>query len=198
MFILPLVMLSMVFYTKFLNWNERQKGVLIHDRLLEILPSKDCSSMISLLEVVCGIYIFYKIGSNWQMYELFWFKYAFICYVKIVTLFFIPLEPPKNIIPMKDAVLDNIVFVSQRKAFIKDLFFSGHTSFIVLCLLTCYNIWLVISCFLMAFMLLLSKNHYTIDVIVAPFIVFTVNCIVNEYELNILNIDNFLINKCLW
>ncbi len=89
--------------------------------------------------------------------------------LRMLCMYFLPLEPPGDIIPLEDWFLANTTY--DHKMLVKDLFFSGHTASVVLLYYMIDNkhlarIYLVISV-IVGTMLILQHVHYTIDVIVA-------------------------------
>jgi len=89
------------------------------------------------------------------------------------TMFVFPLEPPLEIIPLRDPFLECTFYGDQ--VLLKDLFFSGHTSnLLLLALIIPYRklrIVMGVCTVLVGVMLILQHVHYTIDVIAAPFFV---------------------------
>ena len=53
-------------------------------------------------------------------------SYIAINLVRMITLYFITLEPPQDIIPLTDPLITKIVY--DDVVYLKDLFFSGHVS----------------------------------------------------------------------
>jgi hypothetical protein len=94
-----------------------------------------------------------------------------IAILRIIAMYLVPLEPPNDIIPLRDPFMEDIFY--SGKVLMKDLFFSGHTSSLLLLSLTTplrkVRIYLLISAGVVASMLMLQHVHYTIDIIAAPF-----------------------------
>jgi membrane-associated phospholipid phosphatase len=89
---------------------------------------------------------------------------------RILSMYVVPLDPPIGTLDLKDPL---IFVVGTGTPITKDLFFSGHTSTMFLLSLTAINkklkIIFLVSTFLVGFLVVLQKAHYTIDVVVAPF-----------------------------
>jgi hypothetical protein len=89
---------------------------------------------------------------------------------RIAAMWATPLEAPPGMIPLHDPL---VRFLGPAKLLSKDLFFSGHTSTLVLLALTVPGrAWC--AAFLAAsvavgFSVLVQHVHYTIDVFAAPF-----------------------------
>jgi hypothetical protein len=81
----------------------------------------------------------------------------------------VPLNPPNGIIIISDPLTN--LFYGQHIV-TKDLFFSGHTSIIVLATLCLENkkdkFIGIIATIIVASLLLVQHIHYTLDVIAAP------------------------------
>ncbi len=200
MFIIPFCVIGMLYYTHiFLKWNEARHGTIILDPILQQLPTYDLSMYISNLEIFSGVFTSYYIlcENGWQRFEYFWFQFLLISMVKMVSLFVTPLDPPKRIFPLKDIILDTFM-KSNKTPIIKDLLFSGHTSFMILCLLEgnpIYIYFYIISLLIMSVMLLINKVHYTIDIIMAPFVTYTIHKLCLEYGIGyVYSVDNYLVN----
>ena len=81
------------------------------------------------------------------------------------------LEAPEGIIPLRDPLVDIVAY--GGKVFNKDLFFSGHVATLTLFVLveerSIVKKILLINSLMVAGFILLQRVHYTVDVIVAPF-----------------------------
>jgi len=85
-------------------------------------------------------------------------------------MYLVPLEPPTDIIPLRDPFVEGAFY--DNKVLVKDLFFSGHTSNMVVLTLMMDIKWikvlLALASTLVACLLLVQHVHYTIDVLAAP------------------------------
>ena len=183
MFILLLSLaLLMVPNRYFLKWNEDREGSIVLDPLIKYIPRIDCSVFITLTELMTGICCFFIVG--WETFEIMVLKFALTLLVKNIMLFLMPMNPPKGIIVLHDPITDYYMNTVD-KPLTKDLFFSGHTSFMSLCMFEAFIVYpiagiiMFIMTFLMGIMLLMNRVHYTIDIIAAPFIVFTMKNMVD-------------------
>jgi hypothetical protein len=93
--------------------------------------------------------------------------------VRFVTLSVVALDPPPGLVPLVDPL--SSAFLAGA-AITKDLFFSGHTSTMVLIFLCLEKrtdkIIALIAAFAVACLLLVQHIHYTIDVLAAPMVVY--------------------------
>jgi hypothetical protein len=94
---------------------------------------------------------------------------AILMMIRMLILYFVPLEAPKTMIPLQDPFIEKFFYGQTRIT--KDLFFSGHVSILCLTVFALPKLrWLFISLTIMvAFLILLQHVHYSIDVIAAPF-----------------------------
>jgi len=92
--------------------------------------------------------------------------------LRMVAMYVFTLEAPAGIIPLHDPLLDVVAY--GGKVFNKDLFFSGHVATLTLFVLLeerpIVKRILLLNSLLVAGFILVQHVHYTIDVLVAPFI----------------------------
>jgi hypothetical protein len=104
---------------------------------------------------------------------IFVWSYTFLCLSRIITIGFVPLNPPNNLITLADPIT-NMFY--GGKFLTKDLFYSGHTATVFLMYLVVdskiLKYFLLISSILIGLMVLVQHVHYTIDVAFAP--IFTI------------------------
>jgi len=82
----------------------------------------------------------------------------------------------KDTIPLYDPFLEKTFY--EDVLITKDLFFSGHTSNIIvfafLSRVTWFRNFFFVTAFIVASMLVMQHVHYTIDVVAAPFFAYVV------------------------
>ena len=87
-----------------------------------------------------------------------------------------PLEPPIGMIVLKDTVSNFFMNSNTGSYIVKDLFFSGHVSAVVLFFLISENklvkTKLLVLAFAIGTLILLQHVHYVMDVVAAPFFSF--------------------------
>lgn len=90
---------------------------------------------------------------------------------RCMVMYLVPLDPPIGIIPLRDPFVEGAFY--DNKVLVKDLFFSGHTSNMVLLTLFMDIKWLkIILAFASAavgYLLMVQHVHYAIDILAAPF-----------------------------
>ena len=177
-------------FSCFMVWNESRQGFALQDPVLEAIKPRNFSLITSLLTNI-PIYA----GLLWTMRSPQGMFYAFtaaiaICFLRMFTLFAVPLEPPAGIIPLRDVLIENLFY--QGNVLLKDLFFSGHTANLLLVAMLLDTKWmkkaLVICGGIVGTLLMFQHVHYTIDIIAAPFfayLAFKISIyLVNRYFLN--------------
>ena len=172
-FVLSFIFLGVVlyFFAWFLNYIEQRQGHVFYDPVLNFLRPRDVSDFIfyttygAALIGLCYSFVNpYRTLHICQMYTL-----LTIC--RTITLFILPLDPPANIIPLKDSILEN-TFYSHDGGNVKDLFFSGHTATLFLFFFFTKHQtlkWIFFACAIaVAIFVVIQHVHYSYDVIVAP------------------------------
>ncbi len=176
---------------QFLIWNEARRGSRLDDIILNQIDAKDLSLIISILTLaaLCAGFINIVQKPIILIYAL--NTFTLILIFRMVGMYFIPLEPPHDIIPLRDVVLEATFY--SGNVLLKDLFFSGHTAHIFLMALLTDIQWLkrylLISGTIVALLLLIQHAHYTIDVLAAP--IFSILA----YKLNIRLTNKWLTGK---
>jgi hypothetical protein len=148
-------------------------GIQLNDMLLNQLPPHDFSMPIFLLEysTVLLVFIFTlphpdRLIKGIQMFAL-------IILARTVTIYFVPLEPPKDMVLLLDPVAN--FFLHSEDVFVtKDLFFSGHISALSLLMLIAVNrqvkTWALVTTVLVAILIMWQHVHYSSDVLFAPLV----------------------------
>ncbi|MCZ2100345.1 MAG: sphingomyelin synthase family protein [Chitinophagales bacterium] len=165
-----LALLVTILFSKFLMWNESRVGKNFDDPILGRFQPVDLSLWIGILTngaIFAGLITLFRKPTT-TIYLL--STVLLMCIIRGLSLYFVVLEPPTNIIPLKDPILELTFYGGQ--VLLKDLFFSGHTANIILVGLLSENIWMkrsiVLLGFIVGFMLVLQHVHYSIDVLAAP------------------------------
>jgi len=155
---------------------ETRQGTRLNDFFLSWLPSYDFSG-ITLLLTYAALATF--ILSNIIKPNTFIIGlqgYCLLLIMRGLSIYLVPLEPPAGMILLRDPI--TILFMSKPDGgyIVKDLFFSGHVSAIMLFYFVSKNkivkkVLLVLG-ILVATLILLQHVHYTIDIVAAPFFAF--------------------------
>lgn len=156
----------------YLCYNEsRTNGVVLDDFVLSSIEAKDVSTMLFSITWICilgSLPILLRTPD--RALRVFWGISA-IGIIRCIVMYLVPLEPPVGIIPLRDPFVEGAFY--DNKVLVKDLFFSGHTSNMVILTLIMDIKWIKVilalaSC-AVGYLLLVQHVHYTIDVIAAPF-----------------------------
>jgi hypothetical protein len=169
----PMLGILLLFYAHFLHWIEFRPGVVLDDTLLASFPPRKVTWMVFALVyggLVLGVGTLSLCPTSLLLALQ---SYAVIVAVRMAALYFVPLDPPLGMIPLKDPF---VALFTTSPVLTKDLFFSGHTATLFLLYLTAQH-RLLRPVFLLATLLvgagvIWQHVHYTIDVLAAPFIVF--------------------------
>jgi hypothetical protein len=168
---------TLIFYARYvLPWNEKRKCLVrLYDGIHEFLPVLNTTPVINTLEYFC--YIHYLLALfYWQTVNIYLtcLSFTLLIYARISMISVCPLLVPPNAKPLIDMsqkiILGNIPF------FENDLFFSGHIAGIMTLGFTVgypeasyYYYWVA---FFQGICMLFSKVHYTVDILVAPYVAF--------------------------
>ncbi|OSZ79548.1 hypothetical protein CAP35_15245 [Chitinophagaceae bacterium IBVUCB1] len=154
------------------NYIETRKGVRLEDKLLSFFPSYDFSTIIFILLYTSLFALIlthlHKPKTIMRLIEM----HFMVAIVRQVCILLIALEPPTGIIVLRDVFLENTVY-PHNSPLTKDLFFSGHVASIWIYFLCAQHrylkAWMFAATFVMSFMVLSMRIHYTYDVYGALF-----------------------------
>ena len=151
-------------------------GVRINDLVLNAFAPRDNSWIIFGLIYLSLVITLQGIYRKPEIFLLGLKCYLILTLLRMVSMYLITLEAPEGIIPLHDPLVDLIAYGGN--AFNKDLFFSGHVA--TLSLFVCLEERpklkkiLLVDTILVAGLILLQRVHYTMDVLIAPFITYLV------------------------
>jgi len=103
---------------------------------------------------------------------------VFMC--RTVSIFLLPLSAPPCTVLLHDPLIESLTHEPPLK---HDLFFSGHTAFVLIHVLFARNFWWWIQAFMFVLtpiFLFLQRVHYAIDIYMAPFVTYTCYSIVQH------------------
>jgi hypothetical protein len=174
MIIGTLIMFAVIFTMPlFFGHIEKRHGVILDDWVLTQIPSYNVSILI--FSIIWGMVLLILIRAihNPSIYITYCWTLILICFARAVSITLVPLDPPPGFRTLTDpftGVFYGNVMIT------KDLFFSGHTStmfLIFLCLeRRTDKLIALLAVTLVAGLLLVQHVHYTIDILVAPFVVY--------------------------
>ncbi len=166
----------------FLAFNEsRISGVQLNDIVLQYLPASDVSTPLFAITWVCILTCLPIALRTPKKSMVVFISILLMANARSLTLYLIPLQPPIDIIPLRDTFLEGSFY--DNKVMVRDLFFSGHTANLAIIFFLVDIKWMKIivgiCTFIVAFLLLKQHVHYTIDVVAAPFFAFAAYRIAN-------------------
>jgi hypothetical protein len=171
-FILGMLILIaiLIFIPHFFLHIEAREGNVLNDWVLAYLPAVDVSLYIFLvLYAMIGLFL-YRMSRNTIMCLTALWAFIFLCAARILTITFVPLDPPADIINLADPCS---IFFYHSNVITKDLFFSGHTATMflgALCLEKKNDKMIAFTATgVIAVLLLIQHVHYTADILAAPF-----------------------------
>ncbi|PTQ97978.1 PAP2 superfamily protein [Mucilaginibacter yixingensis] len=154
---------------------ELRKGVQVNDWVLAQIPAHNMSVVIFAIIWGMGGLAFYRAARRPSMYVTYVWAYALTLIVRMFTISIVKLDPPAGLIQLTDPLTG--IFYGHA-TITKDLFFSGHTTTLLLIYLTLEKkgdrILGLIAVFTVACLLLVQHVHYTMDILMAPFFVYPI------------------------
>lgn len=153
-----------------LNYIESRQGKVFYDPILNFIKPRDVSSFIFITTYLTAlIAIIYAFATPYRFLHLLQ-MYGVLTGLRIITLFFIPLDPPMEIIPLKDKFLTATFYNGGENT--KDLFFSGHAATLFLFFFFAKDVMLrylfLGAALLVSACVVIQHVHYSYDVIAAP------------------------------
>lgn len=157
----------------FFSWIEQRPGLRLPDPLLTLLGPADLSVLIFTILYGTLVTVVALAARRPLVMVRGMHAYILLLLLRMVTMAVLTLEPPPDIIPLRDPVTQ--LFYPSTTPFLKDLFFSGHTATLALMVLLAPTAWsrrlaFMATC-LVAIGVLVQHAHWTIDVAAAPFAV---------------------------
>ncbi len=154
---------------------EMRKGVVLEDKLLYLLPSYDFSFYVFiLLYTSLTLAVITHLDKPKVILRIIEMHFL-VAVIRQICILLIALEPPAGLIVLRDIFLENTVY-PRHTPLTKDLFFSGHVASIWLYFLCTdrkyVRYFLLFATFIMSFMILSMRVHYTYDVYGALLITF--------------------------
>ena len=166
----------LIFFPYFFSYIEqRQDGIILHDWILNLLTPRDLSVPIFIIMWSTTVLAIYRCVNQPAVFLTILYSLIFLCFARMLAIYFVHLEPPVNLIPLKDP-LTSITYGGRGLFITKDLFFSGHTSNMLL-LALCLpkksdKIIAFTAAISIGIMVLMQHVHYSVDVFGAVLITF--------------------------
>ena len=171
--IVTIIMLSGMPF--FFGYIEKRSGIVLNDWVLAYLPSYNVSLAIFALIWGMAALIVSRALYNPTIYIKYAWTLFFVNLTRMATILAFALDPPHGMVHL----IDPITGIFYGNAVItKDLFYSGHTSTMVLVFLCLSKrsdkIISFIALIAVMALLLVQHIHYTIDVVAAPLFVYMI------------------------
>lgn len=153
-------------FTPFFQAIEQHSGPVLDDWVLNQLPPRDVSLGIFLIIWATALLLLIRARRSPAVFMLFVYGYLLVSLSRMLSINLVPLDPPVGLIPLIDP-LSNAFY---GKTYItKDLFYSGHTSSMVLMFLCLRRrgdrLFALLGSIVVGVLLLVQHVHYTIDVL---------------------------------
>ncbi|MFY8127592.1 MAG: phosphatase PAP2-related protein [Chitinophagaceae bacterium] len=165
---LVLFLVILVIFPLFFNFIETRKGIQLNDVVLNIFPAINLSLPIFIIIWSTAVLLIIEAIKSPKLLFGFLWGFILLSVSRIATISLVPLEAPKNLIPLIDP-LSNTFY--GGKFLTKDLFYSGHTATQLLIYFHFEKKWqktcALVASFLIGIMVLIQHVHYTIDVVFA-------------------------------
>lgn len=157
----------MAYQFHYLRVWESRLGVPVNDFIQNFLPPIDFSIPIFVLEYSSLLLVFIYALTEPERLVKGLQMFAIVMLARTVTIYFVPLEPPQDMIFLKDPIASFFLHTETVQV-TKDLFFSGHVSAITLLALLAGNRYLkyyvVFSLVAVSVMIVWQHVHYSMDV----------------------------------
>ncbi len=176
-----LIVITMVIFTRFLNFIELRPGIVLPDPFLALFNPVDISWFTFAVMYGSLITAIIYLAHHPRQLILAFISYLFMIYFRIPAMWSIPLEAPATILPLIDPMVSD---VGVGRLMTKDLFFSGHTATIMIMFLSSpekkWRMLFLILTIIVALAVLVQHVHYTVDVIAAPFFAYVSYILANK------------------
>lgn len=152
----------------FNNVIQPKPGIQLNDWFMNLFTPMDWSNLIFI--IIFGAPALFFIGNfkNPMAILLSLQCYVIVNYLRIASIYVFTLEAPEGLIPLIDPFLAKVAY-GGNAVFVKDLFFSGHTSTLAIVYFIekgkSLKTVLLLLTLVIGLLLIWQHIHYTIDVI---------------------------------
>ena len=179
-----LLLLVLVVFAYLLAYIETRQGHVFYDPILNFIKPRDVSDFIFFVTYSAAIVGFiYAITSPYKFLH-FIQMYGSLTLLRVITLFFIPLEPPTAIIPLRDEFLNHTFYAGSLH--LKDLFFSGHAATLFLFFYFTQNrvlkVAFLVAAIAVSLGVMVQHVHYSYDVIAAPIFAYIAYRVITKFS----------------
>lgn len=185
-FIISIILVSFILtgFAVLLAYIETRQGHTFYDPILNFIKPRDVSDFIFFVTYLTALVgLIYAFNSPYRFLHLMQ-MYGTLTLLRVITLFFVPLDPPMAIIPLRDAFLTHTFYAGNEN--LKDLFFSGHAATLFLFYFFATNKplkWLfLISAIAVSIGVVVQHVHYSYDVLAAPIFAFIAYKVITKFS----------------
>lgn len=185
-FIISIILVSFILtgFAALLAYIETRQGHTFYDPILNFIKPRDVSDFIFFVTYSTALVgLIYAFNSPYRFLHLMQ-MYGSLTLLRVITLFFVPLDPPTAIIPLRDAFLTHTFYAGNEN--LKDLFFSGHAATLFLFYFFATNKplkWLfLISAIAVSIGVVVQHVHYSYDVLAAPIFAFIAYKVITKFS----------------
>ncbi len=184
LFSVSALILILITFAWLLAYIETRQGHTFYDPILNFIKPRDVSDFIFFATYTTALIgLVYASTSPYKFLHLIQ-MYGALTVLRILTLFFVPLEPPTNIIPLHDGFLTNTFYAGSQN--LKDLFFSGHAATLFLFYFFTTNKTLkylfLIAAIAVSVGVVMQHVHYSYDVIAAPIFAYIAYRLITKFS----------------
>lgn len=171
-------------FASLLAYIETRQGHTFYDPILNFIKPRDVSDFIFFVTYSAALIgLIYAFLSPYKFLHLIQ-MYGALTLLRVVTLFFIPLEPPTAIIPLRDTILTHTFYAGSEH--LKDLFFSGHAATLFLFYFFTVNKVLkyvfLAAAIAVSIGVMVQHVHYSYDVIAAPIFAYIAYRLITKFS----------------
>ena len=158
----------LIAFPHFFDFIESRQGWQLSDPLLRLIPANDLSLFTFSIIWFMSLFLLVRMIQLPSLALLAIVAIDLIFLTRMVTIILFPLEPPPGLITLEDPI-SNFFYGKEHGFITRDLFFSGHTSSMIMIGLLLPRKWekrlaftaaIVVGC-----LVLVQHIHYTIDVL---------------------------------
>jgi membrane-associated phospholipid phosphatase len=181
---IALLIITLTGFAFLLAYIETRQGHTFYDPILNFIKPRDVSDFIFFVTYSAALVgLIYSFTSPYKSLHLIQ-MYCTLTLLRVITLFFVPLEPPMAIIPLKDGFLSHTFYAGSEH--LKDLFFSGHAATLFLFYFFTTNKVLkytfLAAAIAVSIGVMVQHVHYSYDVIAAPIFAYIAYRVITKFS----------------
>jgi hypothetical protein len=171
----------LVVMARFLAWVEARPGVVLPDAVLAAIPARDMT-WVTFVLIYAGVLTAVAVLLLYPRRLMLGLQsYVVLVVLRMAVMSVTPLEAPPGMIVLRDPLVQ---IVGTGAPLTKDLFFSGHTSTMVLLFLLApgrvTRSFFLVCTVVVGACVLWQHVHYTVDVLAAPLFAYASYAVVSR------------------